>query len=49
MDGASKHHEKEKAAMNKASKGRAGKFEATDMSQLASLPGVRTIKSNKKK
>jgi len=48
MDGASKHHEKEKAAMKKTSS-RPGKFEATDMSQLASLPGVRTIKSNKKK
>jgi len=47
MDGASKHNEKEKAAMKKTSS-RPGKFEATDMSQLTSLPGIKTIRNKKK-
>ena len=49
MDGASKTIEKQNKAAKKSSGNRPGKYEVNDLSQLRTLPGVKTIKGRKKK
>ena len=49
MAGANKFIDRQNKEMKKGSGNRPGKYEVSDLSQLRSLPGVKTIKGRKKK